>query len=110
MREARGRHNAHAAGLVVLHRLDDLLARVHDEGAVARDRFADRPAAQEQHLPAVLRSLRLALGRAYYQCLTFAEDRQLAFGQRPLLASGEAVSGKHVGERVEVARPGNAEA
>ena len=42
------REDAHAAGAEVLGGLDDLLARVHDEGAVARDGLADRLARDQQ--------------------------------------------------------------
>src|SRR6266581_8909812 len=39
---------AHAAALVVAHRLDELLLGVHHERAVARDRLANRNAREKQ--------------------------------------------------------------
>src|SRR5690606_23086057 len=48
-----GGDGAHAACLEVFEGLDDLLAGVHDEGAVAGDRFADGEAAEDEDLPAV---------------------------------------------------------
>src|SRR5882672_6528626 len=45
------RNFAHLAALVVAHRLGDFFLSVHDEGAVARDRFLDGHAGEEQQTP-----------------------------------------------------------
>src|SRR6476469_2377025 len=41
-RERLGGHGAEPPGLVVLDRLDDLVAGVHHEGPIVHDRFTDR--------------------------------------------------------------------
>ena len=48
-----GGDGAHAAGVEVVDGLEDLLAGVHHERAVVRDRLADREAAEQQHLERV---------------------------------------------------------
>ena len=48
--EIDGWDRAHAAGVEVVDRLDDLLAGVHHERSVVRDRLADREPAEQQHL------------------------------------------------------------
>src|SRR3990172_11795323 len=48
--EVDRRDRAHAAGPVVGHGLQDLLAGVHDEGPVLHDRLTDGAAAQDEHV------------------------------------------------------------
>ncbi len=48
--EIDGRDRAHAAGVEVVDRLDDLLAGVHHERSVVCDRLTDREPAEEEHL------------------------------------------------------------
>ena len=43
---------SHLAGLIIVHRLNQLRFGVHDEGAIARDRFVDRLPGHDQE-PAV---------------------------------------------------------
>ena len=62
--EVDGGDGAHAAGVEVVDRLDDLLAGVHHERAVVRDRLADRKPAEQQHLERVERSV-LTVGGAH---------------------------------------------
>ena len=50
VRQALGRDHAEPAGLVVLERLDQLVAGVHHERAVVRHRLADRLAAHDVQL------------------------------------------------------------
>ena len=110
-----GGDGAHAACLEVFEGLDDLLAGVHDEGAVAGDRFADGEAAEDEDLPAVRAGEGLAVGGADEEAVAgalvvgAAEDGELAFVQGDLFDADRPVAGEDVDERVELARPGQGE-
>src|SRR5215211_1702492 len=103
--EVGGGDRAQAAGVVVADRLDDLVARIHHEGAVEDHRLVDRLAAEQQHFEAG-RAARLRRVRRHGDGVAGAEDGQLALAQRRLLLAGAAAAGEHVDERVEVRPPG----
>src|SRR6266487_4556829 len=56
------RDRAQASSLVVLERLHQLLAGVHDEGAIGGHRLADRQAAKHQHVELGTAALLPAIG------------------------------------------------
>jgi len=87
------------ARLVVLERLDQLGAGVHDEWPVRRDRLADRLAAEQQ-------DVQVAAGvRRERDRVPGAEHGQLPHPDRPLLGPDGAAARQHVGQRVEVLAP-----
>ena len=71
------RDRPEAAGLVVGERLEDLLARVHDERAHPGDRLADRPAAEDQDVEVRAAAL-LDRRRVDRERVAGAEHRELA--------------------------------
>lgn len=78
-----GWDRAESTPLVVLHGLNDLLTRIHDEGPVADDRLADRKAAEDKNVEG--RGITgLRLGCLGYQMITRTEnsDSCSAMGRR----------------------------
>ena len=71
-----GGDGAHAAGVEVVDRLDDLVAGVHHERAVVRDGLADREPAEQQHLERVGRSV-LTVGGAHGDRVAGPEHHEL---------------------------------
>src|SRR6266545_3419914 len=88
---------AHAAALVVAHRLDELCLSVHHERAVARDRLADRHAREKQQ-PAPAR------GAAKAHRVALSEQRELAVANLRAFVPHEHRALEHVHERLLLAR------
>src|SRR5690606_30031740 len=87
--QVAGRDRAEAAGVVVLDRLEDLLARVHHERAVEDHRLPDRPPAEQEHVQ-VRRPRVLDLVRLQHDGVAGAEDGELALAERCALRAGLA--------------------
>src|SRR6266704_3004734 len=88
---------AHAAALVVAHRLDELLLGVHHERAVARDRLGDGNAREKQQ-PAPGR------GAPKANSVALDQQRHLAVANLRALVPDEHRTLEHIHERLLLAR------
>src|SRR2546426_6044742 len=100
--------DAHAPRAVVLDRLHDLLARIHHEGAVEGDGFADGAPPEEEDLEVRKPGVLTPIGPDRER-VTRAQHGKLSFSYgRPLGSDGTGAD-EHVDERVEVGTPGELE-
>src|SRR5712691_4328205 len=98
--------DAQAAGAIVVERAGELFVRVHHEGAVPGDRFADRQTAHdvgvERRRVAILARVGTHANRA-----ATAEYGELAGAQRTSVGGHIPCAAEHIHQRVEVCAPRN---
>ena len=100
----RGGDHAKLAGLVILERLDHLVARVHHEWPEPGDRLLNRESAKDQHVQR-RRACILMLRSLDHDAIAITADGELARLNGNPFGANAAAPRERVDERIEIWSP-----